>query len=166
MGCVYRVRFASGKSYVGMTTRSAQQRLSNHLSAALRGGKLPVNRAFKKYAPGGFELEILVRSEDLEILRAEERRLILEIRTKVPYGYNLTDGGEGVCGYAYTPEQRAATSRAASKRVLSEETRKKIAASMTGKKFGPISEEKRRRLALAAKARKRGPPSAETRARI
>lgn len=88
-------------------------------------------------------------------------------QSKKPYGYNLTDGGEGTVGLERTPEHRAKL--AASKRGKnnpsygnhpSNETRAKRSASLKGRRF---SEEHRAKLAAAHRGRTLSP---EHRAKI
>jgi hypothetical protein len=65
-----------------------------------------------------------------------ERSLISELGTRKPNGFNLTDGGDGVCGMVH-----------------SEESRRKLSQTSTGKKHPhvgvPLSESARHKLSLA-----------------
>ena len=62
---------------------------------------------------------------------------IAVLHCKAPYGYNLTDGGEGTIGYYPTPETRAKQSAARKGKPKSPEWRAKIAVALAGKPKSP-----------------------------
>lgn len=69
------------------------------------------------------------------------------------WGYrltNLTEGGEGVCGYTPSQETRDKMSKANKGKVVSEETKRRLSATIKGRK---MSEETKRKVSEAAKKR-------------
>lgn len=106
MGILYRVTSPSGKSYLGITVRSLAARWNAHVQAAAKGSDLLICRAIRKYGKQSMQVETLAVVENFE-LPALEQRAIRALGTKVPNGYNLSDGGEsGSKGYRWTAQQR------------------------------------------------------------
>ena len=107
MGCVYLLTSPSGKSYVGITKHDLEQRWARHVKDHLSNSwGCALYAAMRKYGPDNFQRRTLEMHTDWGDLCASERRLIRELNTKYPTGYNLTDGGEGVGGLP--PEKEAA----------------------------------------------------------
>ena len=110
MGCLYMIDFPNGKSYVGITTMTAARRLESHFYEIKRyGSKKVVGRALTKYA-GQFVVTELVYSDDWRVLCDLEKKYIAHYSTKIPHGYNMTDGGDGSKGLRWNEEQRAQAS--------------------------------------------------------
>jgi group I intron endonuclease len=106
----------NGKVYIGKTILPLERRILYHERA--KTGLFP--RALRKYGRAGFSFSILDTAEsDAELLK-KEIQWIAFFNSKVPNGYNLTDGGEGMAGYRAT-----------------EETRSKMRLSAKGKNSGP-----------------------------
>lgn len=97
---VYMVRNeVNGKIYVGKTHRSLRSRWNQHKSDARLGSHLLLHRAIRKYGSDHFTLSILENAiTSDEVLSAAEVKYIRQFSSKVPVGYNLTDGGEGISG--------------------------------------------------------------------
>lgn len=93
MGVIYlRTNKVNGKKYVGQATDlKARQRRWNNLSYRYAGHL--INRARNKYGLDAFGFEILKECNDDE-LNQWEMYYIKELNTKVPNGYNMTDGGD------------------------------------------------------------------------
>lgn len=105
------IDFPNGKSYVGITSFSAAERLAGHLYETARwGNKKYVGSALTKYAEQ-FTVTELVYSDDWKALCALEKQYIAHYKTKKPLGYNLTDGGDGSKGLKWNEEQRAAAAK-------------------------------------------------------
>lgn len=131
MGCLYSIQFPNGKMYVGITLGIAERRFHRHCTDSERGNCLAVNSALRKYGRDACILTTLVHSDDWEVLCQLEKDYISHFNTKVPNGYNLTDGGEGRSGIE-----------------VSEHTREKISKSLVGNaraKGIKFSEESRQR---------------------
>jgi len=159
---LYRLEFASGKSYIGVSTESASRRYSSHQKEAKRGYVLPVYSAWRKHdAPKLFVLATVERF----MLPDTERKAIKIYKTLLPSGYNCVPGGDvspsthpevakkisialkgrirspehcaniskAALGRKYSAEIRAKWSKARKGRKHSEETRKKIGKAHRGK---------------------------------
>jgi group I intron endonuclease len=81
----------NGKIYIGMTVYSLKRRMAFHLRA--KTGIFPA--ALRKYGRQNFEVESVAWCEDREQLAFLERFYIEFFNSKVPNGYNITDGGNG-----------------------------------------------------------------------
>lgn len=189
-GAIYRLTFASGKAYIGLTTQHPNRRYRQHRRAMERGSTSPVYQAWHKH--GAPTLDVLAIVERHE-LRATEVRAIAVFRTLKPNGYNLSPGGDvppvwlpGVPakisaankGRRHSPEVNARRGRAVVKALadpavrakmsaagkghaVAEDTRAKISAANTGK---VRTAETRAKLKLARNTRP--PASLETRAKM
>jgi group I intron endonuclease len=95
----------NGKSYVGITTNpTLQRRWYSHRFHENSSGKL-IHKAIKKHGEENFTIEQIASAiGSLENLKLVEKELIKQLETKVPNGYNLTDGGDGVFGYKHSKE--------------------------------------------------------------
>ena len=99
MGIVYLTRnLVNGKIYVGLQIRSDK----NYL-----GSGHALDLAIKKYGRENFERTTIDTFLLLEDGCAKEIFWIREKNSKAPNGYNLTNGGEGVCGYRHTDATRS-----------------------------------------------------------
>lgn len=128
----------SGKAYIGVTTRTLAHRWSRHKTAAKTRGSALAG-AIIKYGADRFSIEHIANATCMDDLLDLERMLIAQERTKAPFGYNLTAGGEG----AFDP---------------AESTRAKIGAIHRGRRRSPETVEKIRAALLA-----RAPMSEATR---
>ena len=106
-----------GKIYIGKTVQELCKRLRQHTYSK---GNSPLDKAIKKYGLEKFDIEVIAEADTEEELNSLEMFFIEFYGCKIPDGYNLTDGGEGSAG-----------------RIISEETRKKLSKSITGKKLKP-----------------------------
>lgn len=166
MSCVYEHRCkVSGKSYVGKTSKTAVQRWAEHVQHSKTSG-FPFHRAIRKHGADAFELIVHADGLTEADAYAMERDLIAKLGSKIPSGYNVTDGGEGNLGLRHSEEARKKISAALRQRVrapLSEETKEKLRQFNLGKTH---SEETRSKLrALAAVQHAENPISAESRQR-
>ena len=80
----------NGMKYVGMTSRTIEE------SKEYYGSGVYITRAVKKLGKQYFEKEIIEVCDNIEDLREREIYWIKTLNTRKPYGYNLTDGGDGV----------------------------------------------------------------------
>jgi len=156
MGIIYvATNRVNGKQYVGQTRRTLKQRIKDHLRER-RSFMRVFHRALVKYGVDSFDFEERLVSDDM--LDQEERRLILELNTKVPNGYNLTDGGGGSKGYKHTDETKKKCSIASKGRIFSEEHKRRIALGRTGWRH---TEETKQMISQNNKGKKWGPWTAE-----
>jgi len=146
----------NGKQYVGQTSRPLEVRWKGHQCPTNSQRNSCLYFAIQKYGINSFDVETLVVVETKSEADFYERRLITILGTKVPYGYNVTDGGEGSSGYKHSDEAKKAISNAAlgNKRPLgikrSEETKRKMSEAGKGRTF---SEEHRRNIGLSSLGR-------------
>lgn len=168
MGVIYlRTNKVNGKKYVGQAV-DIEQRQRTWKSINHYAGKAIYN-ARNKYGIDAFDFEILKECEDEE-LNKWEMYYIKELNTKVPNGYNMTDGGEaswikgkhlseehkrkigdGNKGKKRSEESKRKWSEAHKGKHLSEEHKKKISERMKGRK---PSEEAIRKSVEAHKGKK------------
>jgi hypothetical protein len=127
------------KKYVGITKFSIEERFVQHTK---RGFLL--TEAIQKYGEQNFSIELVEEVESAERAYELEIFYIQKYNTKVPNGYNLTDGGDGIFGWEASEEYRQECSERVKllhkeKKVgmygkkHSEETKKKMSASSKGK---------------------------------
>ena len=152
----------TGKSYIGKTEGYIKTRVMVHLN-----GKSPkcrrLYRSIKKHGKENFTWEVLHESVIPELLSAFEMEAIRIHKTKVPHGYNLTDGGETGHQSEETVRKRTETLRANPPMLgkkHSEESKQKMSESRTGLKR---TKEQRRNLSQSLMGHE---VSNETRAKI
>ena len=90
-GYIYKYTSPNGKSYIGQTTTSLIKR-SGKRGKLYLGCRVFYN-AIKKYGFDNFEVSILEECLIKE-LNEKEKHYIEELKTLVPYGYNVKDGGQ------------------------------------------------------------------------
>lgn len=140
MGCVYIATCRiNGKQYIGKTVGSLTNRRCDHKKGAeaVRQPRAIFLRAIRKHGIDAFDWEELFVSESDEVLCRMEVVMIAEMGTKMPDGYNMTDGGEGTAGFVLTKETRAKIAAKATGRKVSSETRTKISSSLKGQRRSP-----------------------------
>ena len=126
MGCIYKLTFTSGKSYIGQTVRSMSTRITQHKAAITAGSMLAVHCAWREH--GAPEVQVIARSNDPEQLHSLERAAIIEHGTLSPGGYNISTGGD--TAPSKSPEVAAKIAAKARGRVVPQEKREQIAESM------------------------------------
>lgn len=114
----------NGKPYVGITIRSLQERLYDHLLAGKTSPRCMIDRAIRKYGHEAFVVRVLSTHETIRELNAAEFEWARQFNAFHPFGYNLKAGnGRGA---------------------MSEEGRRRISVANKGKKLTP----EQRRLAI------------------
>jgi group I intron endonuclease len=170
------------KQYVGIS-KGLERRWNEHLSA--NGSAPALHAAVKKYGKDAFVFSHICDAFDFAAACDLERLLIQQHNTKSPYGYNLTDGGEGVVGRSMTDEDKEVRRKAGivfaaslspeersvkfgtKGRKLTLEQIEKIRESNKGKNLGKRpTEEARAKMSAAHKTRIRKPMSEETKEKI
>jgi len=129
----------NNKKYVGLTKFSITERFYQHVK---RGFLL--TEAIKKYGEDKFFIELIEEVDTAGRAYELEQYYIKEYNTKVPYGYNLTDGGDGIFGWEVTEEYR----QECSDRVKQLHKEKKVG--MYGKNH---SDETKRKMSVASKGK-------------
>jgi group I intron endonuclease len=115
------------KSYIGLTTKSTQERLNQHRQHK----KSLISHAIRKYGIDNFIIQELDYGSSIEELNEKESYWIERLDTVSPNGYNLKGGGK----YGS----------------LSEYSRKKISKTLSGRKLPPFSKEHKRKISEALK---------------
>lgn len=127
------------KQYVGITKFSIEERFSQHTK---RGFLL--TQAIQKYGEQNFSIELIEEVESADRAYELEIFYIQKYNTKVPHGYNLTNGGDGIYGVVISEDDRKRRSEIMKKlhkekrtgmygKNHSEETKKKMSAASKGK---------------------------------
>ena len=102
VGVIYLItNLLNGKKYVGKTTQTLKRRINQH-----KHGNIHIDKAIQKYGRENFKVEVLEECYTVEQLNEREIFWIAALNTKVPNGYNITDGGEGNLGLSHTKETR------------------------------------------------------------
>jgi group I intron endonuclease len=154
----------NSKRYVGVSVVSLIQRWRCHLSAALVGNsQTALHRAIRKYGPSGFRCEQIACALGADELRAVEVALIRQFGSKLPNGYNMTDGGDGTAGRRVTKATKLKISAFNRGKVQSAATRAKLSAAHSGKR---LSLAHRAKLSAAKLGRKMPPRTSLHRQRI
>ena len=150
MGVIYlRTNRINGKKYVGQATNLKVRQYSWNCLLCRYAGNA-INNARAKYGIDAFDFEILKECPDDE-LNKWEKYYVKELNTKRPYGYNMTDGGDGVKGCHISEEHKKKISTKLKGKHLSEEHKKKIGKANKGKKR---SEEYKNNLSALYRGRK------------
>ena len=63
-----------------------------------------VGKAIRKHGRENFRYGVIKSCASKEEMDYWEKYFIVALHSKTPYGYNCTDGGEGVIGFKHTPE--------------------------------------------------------------
>jgi group I intron endonuclease len=92
----------NAKQYVGITKR-LRDRWAEHKRAQTNN---LLHLAIKKHGKNNFVFTHVATAYDQESAQDIERLLIVEHNTKAPYGYNMTDGGEGVVNMSESSREK------------------------------------------------------------
>jgi group I intron endonuclease len=156
---IYKATCAdNGKAYIGLTTRSLEDRKMGHFKEARHLGSKSYDtyfhRAIRRRGEDCFTWEVLEWVDgDLEELKEKEKFWIKYHDTfdNRDVGYNLTKGGDGPLGRKLSKETKEKLSESAKGRKHTEDTKRKISDAMKGR---PRSEDTKRKISEAAKRRK------------
>jgi group I intron endonuclease len=97
---IYKItNIENNKFYIGQTTKAVDKRFREHLGS---NNKSLISRAIKKYSRQSFFVDTICECLSLDELNERELYYIGVYGSKVPNGYNLTDGGR--TNYTLTPE--------------------------------------------------------------
>jgi group I intron endonuclease len=148
----------NGKTYVGITV-NLTERKSQHKQQAVSGSIYRFHKAIIKHGWDAFNWELLETCDNRELANLRETVWVERLNSKIPNGYNMTNGGGGDNrglgnrGYRHTKETKARISETMKnkpKRTMSEEARRRISEGQKGK---VLSEETRKRMSESHKAR-------------
>lgn len=153
--CVYiHTNKTNDKKYIGITGQNPPERRWRN-GTAYKNNPYFIN-AIEKYGWDGFKHEVILTGVTLVYAQQVEIALIKHYKTRNPlYGYNLTNGGEGV--EAMTDEIRKKISVAHIGMLASEATKKKMSEQRLGENnsfYGKHhSEESKKKISEANKVR-------------
>ena len=101
----------NGKAYIGYTSKTADQRLIEHLHEAQDNVKYNSHfkRAIRKHGNHVWSVEVIDWVMNVLEAKTKEQQWI-DILDTVKNGYNSTRGGDGANGYQWTDEQRTIAS--------------------------------------------------------
>ena len=138
------------KKYVGITSLGALKRFEQHVYDASKGSNYLLHKAIRKHGLSVFKLTIIEVCDTWKHACDAEIRVIAELKTHGPNGYNLTDGGDGVIGHKHSEETKNLIRTALQGKFVSNETRKKIGDKHRGK---ILSDETRKKISIKQKGK-------------
>lgn len=112
------------KIYIGKTIELYSKRWNEHkYNAFTKNLNNYFYKALRKYSWDSFSRYVIFQSEESldkdfinSIICAKEMELIFKFKSNNPkFGYNLTDGGEGIVGFHHSEETRKKLSESHSK---------------------------------------------------
>ena len=111
-GVIYFIwNLVNGKRYVGQTTKPLEARMAQHMH-----GDIVVDKAIQKYGIENFRYGVIKTCATREELNYWEKYFIVALKSKAPYGYNMTDGGDGVVGWTDEMRKRVSVANTGKKR--------------------------------------------------
>lgn len=139
-GVIYKISNSiNEKLYIGKTVKNPIKYWKNHKSFCRNGYEKVLYSAMRKYGILTFKFEIIekIKSNNINDLNNKlyklEKMYIKILNTKVPNGYNVTDGGEGLAGIEFSEEHKQKISDALSGRTFSKEHCIKISKASKGR---------------------------------
>ena len=145
MCTLYKLTFASGKSYIGQTIRTMKIRLAQHKRSAMNDSQYPVHCAWRKY--GEPIVEIIGEYESDSDLNLAEISAISTYGTLSPDGYNVAYGGH--IAPSKNPEVRAKMSAKLTGRIQGQS---ELDAKSDAAKLNWADEEYRAKVSIGLKA--------------
>jgi GIY-YIG catalytic domain len=124
---VYKATFENGRSYIGLTSNTLEQRRKEHESVARRKPRTIFHRMLRHYPA---KWEILQDNLTLEEANSYEISFIQKFDTIFPKGFNQVTGGGS---WRVSEDTKMRMSKAHGGRKHSRKTREKIALGNTGK---------------------------------
>lgn len=149
----------NGKIYIGQTVLSVEKRIRNHLQL-INGRRSYLGKSIIKYGILNFDVSIVDKASSKEELFEKEKYWIKSFNCRYPFGYNLTEGGEGTLGFAHLEETKIKIGKANKGKRRSEEWKKNFINPLKGRK---IAEETKQKISESHKGIF---PSTETRKKL
>ena len=113
------------KLYIGVTGKEIIERFKEHCRSARYNSKSLLHKAMRKNGIENFRASLLVTYPSKKEALEEEKKYIARLKTKIPYGYNLTCGGEGLDEFKYNRKQKQELVKMLRKRWANPEFREK-----------------------------------------
>jgi len=95
---IYVIEDHRNKLYVGMTSKTPEERFRKHVNEAKRGVDTHLYRAMRKYGIENFVIVALDTAQTKSEAYTMETEWIDNLGTYQNWGYNETPGGEGAPG--------------------------------------------------------------------
>lgn len=130
----------NGKVYIGQTINGINSRMRSHLNSKNKNG---IDGALKKYGIDSFEITIVAKASSIYELNELEIKFIEDENCLAPNGYNLHTGGKNHTCSEITRERLR---KSATGRVVSEETKAKMVKAGKAKVF---TEEHRKNISIS-----------------
>lgn len=126
-----------GKIYIGITSRNPYTRWGHDglgYYDKRKSNQSHFYNAIQKYGWNNFQHIILLENLSKEVACECEKYLIVKYKTNdKDYGYNITEGGEGVVGYVHTNETKEYLSRINEGKIIPQEVKDKISNTLSGR---------------------------------
>ena len=105
MAIVYKItNRVNGKSYIGHSVRTLEQRWKSHLSSVRQGSKFRFHSAIRKYGIDQWDHEIIFEHNNVDICKKKEEEMIVGFDLmNNKKGYNAKPGG---CGGWIVPDKK------------------------------------------------------------
>ena len=129
----------NGKRYVGITCRNYLERFKEHIHEANNGSTCIIHNAIRKYGESNFDIMLIASNISDDMIEAKERHYIQLYNTFYTsgVGYNMTEGGGGMCGYKHTDASKIKISNSLTGHVFPKSRNDKIKLSMTNRDYKP-----------------------------
>lgn len=136
--CVYTIfNKHNGKVYVGKTNDYVH-RIKAHIATAnyrTKNKRCLIHLALRKYGSRNFIFTVLQQFiTNIDCLAAEKYWIRYFRANEREFGYNLTEGGEGSCGFYQSDEAKRKVSRANTGKIRTQEWKDKKSEQMQGEK--------------------------------
>ena len=91
MAYLYQIKNKiNSKAYIGYTTKTIEERFTEHCKLSESGKGYYLHKAMRKYGKENFEIKVLEENENLDYIRKLEKNYI-----EKQGGYNIHKGGQG-----------------------------------------------------------------------
>lgn len=144
---IYAIRnVQNGNLYIGSAVRFGWRSTKHRLYLDRGTHHSPhLQRAWKKYGPGSFRFELLLRCTKEDLLFYEQRAI-----DSYKPEYNVCPKAGSCLGVKRSEEFKRAIRDRGAPYVMTEEMKKRISDSLKGRKHGPMSEQARANMAAAS----------------
>jgi len=125
---VYAIRNnVNNKFYIGKTNRKLRNRLLGHVyDANVKNSTYSFHRAIRKYGIKNFSVSILLITDDTDELSKSEILFIEKFQSFGKNGYNMTKGGDGLCGFHHSTKTKEKISKLKRNISMSEDQRQRM----------------------------------------
>lgn len=139
---VYKItNTVNGKLYIGKA-ENVTERWQKHVSHARTMRGFILHNAIRKYGEKNFEVSIMEECKTDEEASEREIFWVAVYKTNIyrhgsEFGYNMTDGGEGMTGHHHSDDTKRKMSEASKGKPKSESHKKQLSIAHVGMKLMP-----------------------------